>query len=646
MSKNNKIRVAIIGLGPVGMILAVKLQEAGCEVALCEINETKAEKIKNEGLVLENVIQQQARFNHVYTSISQLDAFDADYLIFSLKSNHTAGAVKQAMSLNTEKLTVVSAQNGIDVEQLLVEGFGESKTLRLVINFAGNTVAPNITKVTFFTPPNYIGCVNDVRAEKAKEIANLLTTVNLETKAIDSFELLNRSWEKTILNSSLSALCGVSRLTMAEAMADKDTVELIEQVIAEGIKVAEAEKIKFPDDFLRQCMRYLKKGGDHFPSLAVDLIHNRPTEIDFFNGKIVEYGRKHYIRTSLNLAFTNMVKAMTNKNIISRTPGATGDVNRKILDKGLVNKGATSVTYKNVDCFLGIDLGSSYAKFTVIDDKDNALFRYFLPTMTNDKQAFKNVLSTITTNFNIKHSCATGYGRKHFTETDMVKTEINCAAAGVSIYYSGEKNIIDIGGEDIKIIRCDKDNNVENFYMNDKCAAGTGSFLAEIAERAGINISDMSSLASLSKYDKELNSFCTVFAKTEIMNWIFDGMKLEDISRGIYNSIANKVAKMRLDPGIPTFMIGGVIAYHPFLKNLLNEKFNKDIKIVDAPQFIVSFGAAIIAMQNFNKVEKTSNSKFETKMNYPPLREDPTTEDTLPNPSEGGAFVDERNTKH
>lgn len=611
MTNKSKIKVGIIGLGPVGMILAVKLQEAGCEVALCEANETKANKIKTEGLVLENVIQAKATFTKVCQSISELEGWDADYLFFALKSNHTPAAVKQAEVLNTEKLTVVSAQNGIDVEQLLIAGFGENKTLRLVINFAGNTIAPNLTKVTFFTPPNYIGSVNDARAEKAKEIAGLLTSVNLETKAIDSFELLKRTWEKTILNASLSALCGVSRLTMAEAMSDPDTVELIEQVINEGIEVAEAEKIRFPDDFLRQCLRYLKKGGDHFPSLAIDLINNRPTEIDYFNGKIVEYGRKHYIRTSLNLAFTNMVKAMTNKNIISRIPGAAGDVNRKILDKGLINKGATSVTYKNVDCFLGIDLGSSYAKFTVIDSKGNPLFRYFLPTMTNDKQAFKNVMSAISSNFNIKYSCATGYGRKHFTETDIVKTEINCAAAGVSFFYAGEKNIIDIGGEDIKIIRCDKENNVENFYMNDKCAAGTGSFLAEIAERAGISIAEMSSLASLSKYDKELNSFCTVFAKTEIMNWIFDGMKPEDISRGIYNSIANRVAKMRLDPGIPTYMVGGVIAHHPFLKDLLNEKFNKDIKIVDAPQHIVSFGAAIIAMQNFAKQE-TSNIELQT----------------------------------
>ena len=309
-----------------------------------------------------------------------------------------------------------------------------------------------------------------------------------------------------------------------------------------------------------------------------------------------------------------MVKAMTNKNIISRVPGAAGDVNKKILEKGLVNKVAGVSAFKNTDCFLGIDLGSAFTKFCVVDKHGIPVFRYFLPSLSNDKQALKNVMQTIATNFNIKYSCATGYGRKHFANTDIVKTEINCAAAAVSFVYPGEKNIIDIGGEDIKIIRCDKDNNVMNFYMNDKCAAGTGSFLAEIAERANINISEMSSMASLSKYDKELNSFCTVFAKTEIMNWIFDGMTNEDISKGIYISIANKVAKMRLDPGIPTYMIGGVIAHHPYLQTLLNDTFRKDIQIVDSPQHVVSYGAAVIAQQNYlRKNIETEEEELITK---------------------------------
>jgi len=595
MTDKYNFKVGIVGLGPVGMILAVKLKEAGCNVAVCERNEFKLKKIKEEGIILENGFDSVTKFENVYSSIAEMAPLDLDYLVFSLKSYQTPDAIKEADALHSEKLTVVAAQNGIDVEELLVSAFGESKTLRMIINYAGNMRTPNVVRVSFFNPPNYIGSVDDNRSKEAQRFADALNSIEFTTEKIDSFELVKCVWEKTILNASLSALCGVGRLTMAEAIADADTIELIEQIINEGIDVADKEKIRFPDDFVRRCMRYLKNGGDHFPSLAVDLINNRPTEIDYFNGKIVEYGRKHYVKTSLNLAFTNMVKAMTNKHVIARVPGIAGELNKKIINKGLVEKNKPALFYKEHNYYLGIDLGSAFAKFTVIDEHCTPVFRYILQTMNKDRNAMKNVLQAIHSYFNIKYSCATGYGRKHFTYTDMVKTEINCAAVGVSNYYPGEKNIIDIGGEDIKIIQCDKDNHVANFYMNDKCAAGTGAFLTEIAERAAINIADMSNLAAHSEYDKELNSFCTVFAKTEIMNWVFDGMASADISRGIYISIANKVAKMRTNPDIDTFMIGGVIEHHPYINTILSAKLHKEILTIDQPQHIVSLGAAIIA---------------------------------------------------
>ncbi|MCP3931271.1 MAG: 2-dehydropantoate 2-reductase [Bacteroidetes bacterium] len=614
MDNGKQFKVGIIGMGPVGMILAAKLKEAGCEVAVCVRNEVKFNKIKKSGVFLENVIEYTTTFDHVCRSISEMASLDLDYLVFALKSYQTTDALSEAEILNSKKLVVISAQNGIDVEQFLIGSFGESKTLRMVVNYAGNLCSPNTVRVTFFTPPNYIGSIDDSKTALAKLFAEALNKVDLKTQAVDSFELLKRSWEKTILNSALSPLCGVGRLTMAEAMADPDTVELIEQTINEGIAVAEKEKIRFTDNFLRKCLRYLKKGGDHFPSLAGDVIKNHQTEIDFFNGKIVEYGKKHYVRTTLNLAFTNIVKAMTNKNIVARIPGVAGNINKKIIQKGMVDKNKAPIYYKGHNCFLGIDLGSAYTKFTLIDEYGDIIFRYALQTLSKDREAMKNILQAANAEFDIKYSCATGYGRKVFTETDIAKTEINCATTGVSKYFPGEKNIIDIGGEDIKIIRCDQEGRIDNFYMNDKCAAGTGSFLTEIADRAEINISEMGSLAEHSAYDKELNSFCTVFAKTEIMKWIMEGMSIQDIARGIYISIANKVAKMRLDPGIPTLMIGGVIAHHPYLKTILSNKFNKIIEIVDAPQYVVSLGASLIAQQHYNK--KTSPDSHKTKVPF------------------------------
>ncbi|MCB0480047.1 MAG: 2-dehydropantoate 2-reductase [Flavobacteriales bacterium] len=610
MRNPKDIKVAIVGLGPVGMIMAVKLKEAGCDVTLCVRNKIKLNQIKSEGIKLEGKMESVTYFDKIYSTIEEMTKakLDLDFLVFALKSYQIKSAAKEALEFKQDDLTIVSAQNGIDVEELLIPIFGSDRVLRMVVNYAGNLSAPNVVNVTFFTPPNYIGSIDDNKSEEAKEFAKYLTDVGLLTKSIDSFEILKRSWEKTILNSSLSALCGVGRLTMAEAMADPDTVELIEQIISEAVLVAEAEKIRFPDDFIRQCMRYLRKGGNHFPSLAGDVINNRQTEIDYFNGKIVEYGKKHYVRTSLNLAFTNMVKAMTNKNISSRIPGAAGSFSRGIIKKGIVKDKKSSVVYQGGDCFLGVDLGSAYIKFTVIDEKQNVVFRYTLQTLNKERLAHRQVMQAIQSDFDIKYSCATGYGRKHFIESDIVKTEINCAAAGVSRDIKGRKNIIDIGGEDIKVIHCDENNAVANFYMNDKCAAGTGSFLSEIADRAEIEVSEMSHLAARSNNSKELNSFCAVFAKTEIMNWIFDGISIEDISKGIYLSIANKVAKMKLLPDVPTVMIGGVIDNHPYLLSLLNERFGTDIQIVEVPQHSVSLGAAIIAQKYYVNNKKKPNS--------------------------------------
>jgi len=106
----------------------------------------------------------------------------------------------------------------------------------------------------------------------------------------------------------------LSRLTMKEAMENPDTLEIVEHLIYEAADVAKAEEIKLPENFVKLCIRYLGSAGNHFPSLAVDLMNNRDTEIDYMNGKIVDYGRKHYIRTPLNLTLTNLVKAITHKN--------------------------------------------------------------------------------------------------------------------------------------------------------------------------------------------------------------------------------------------------------------------------------------------------------------------------------------------
>lgn len=602
--QNPTKKIAIIGMGPVGSILAMYFQEAGCEIIVCVKDKVKMNIIKQDGFHFEGNINKKISFNHIVNNIPDLQSHEPNIVIFALKSYQTkAVALELAKNFNKEKQVVVSAQNGIETENILTEIFGDSNVLRMVINFAGNILSPNRVKFTFFIPPNYIASIDDSKTSFAEFIAECLNKVHLTTQVLTSFEIIKKVWEKTILNSSLSALCGVGRMTMKEIMEIPDTVEIVQQVIEEAVEVAEAEKIKFEDDFIRKCIRYLKKAGHHYPSLAVDLMNNRPTEIDYFNGKIVAYGRKHYVRTSINLLFTNIVRGMSQK-----SANALVDLTQLSLVNKL-NDVTKKPISKNQPAYLGVDLGSAFMKFTVIDEEDNIVFQTAIKTLNRDKVAFKHVLNAIHAEYNIKTSCATGYGRKHFVEADFNKTEINCAAVGVSKYLEGRKCIIDIGGEDIKIIHCDENNAVENFYLNDKCAAGTGSFITEIAERADLSVADMSQLAQQSDFKKELNSFCTVFAKTEIMSWIFDGVPLPDIAKGIYLSIANRVAKMRLKSDTTIILIGGVIANHPHLKEVLEKRLKVTIQTINNPQFTVSYGAAIMAKNYTQKkiLESTEN---------------------------------------
>lgn len=253
--------------------------------------------------------------------------------------------------------------------------------------------------------------------------------------------------------------------------------------------------------------------------------------------------------------------------------------------------------------FLGVDIGSSYTKFAVINSENEIVFSKIIRTISRDREEKKKIRNEIFTSYDIQFTCATGYGRELLDYADITKTEIYCASAGVTLFHPEEKTIIDIGGEDVKVVHSSEEGKVLDFYMNTKCAAGTGTFITEIAERAEIKIADMSELAAKSNFNKELNSFCTVFAKTEIMKWLFDDTPIEDIAKGIYISIVNRINKIRMDKTVPVYLIGGVAAYHSYLQTVMEEMFNVKITVPQNPQMMIAIGAAILAKKGKKLIE-------------------------------------------
>ncbi len=311
--ENNKHKIGIVGLGPVGMILAVHLKSYGCEVAICDHNKSKMNLIRNSGIELNGFINKSEFFSYNYSSIVELLDHDINILIASVKSYDADNMLDLVEKYKHKDIFLVCAQDGIDISFKYTSHFNESQILRLVPNFAGVMQAPNVINVSFFTPPNYIASLDDTNTNVSTEIASLFTATGLQTESMDSFTIASQIWRKAILISAVSSICGLSNLTIKEAMSNSDTVEIIEQSILESVEVANAEGIKFEPNFVKMCMRELKNAGDHTPTLAVDIQNNRETEIDYFCGKIVEYGRKHYIQTPLNLTFTNLVNAVTMK---------------------------------------------------------------------------------------------------------------------------------------------------------------------------------------------------------------------------------------------------------------------------------------------------------------------------------------------
>jgi 2-dehydropantoate 2-reductase len=313
-----KYNIGIIGLGPVGQTLAVHFKLAGCEVAITDLDREKLNMIRKEGIELVLTIEKKSFFKYVYYSVEEMLEHDFDILICAVKDYHVDNIVKIIKKNLKKNVFLLSAQNGIDIGKKYQDHFPESSILRMVINFAGNLQAPNVTAVSFFNPPNYIGSMDDSQEELAKWLAEVLTRVDLTTLQVNSFCVTDKIWEKTILNSALSPLCAIARITMKEAMNNADTLEIIEQIFYEAVQVANAEEIKLPDNFIKLGIRYLNNAGNHMPSLAVDLINKRETEIEYMNGKLVDYGRKHYIKTPINLVLTNLVNAISCKDGVGR----------------------------------------------------------------------------------------------------------------------------------------------------------------------------------------------------------------------------------------------------------------------------------------------------------------------------------------
>jgi predicted CoA-substrate-specific enzyme activase len=250
----------------------------------------------------------------------------------------------------------------------------------------------------------------------------------------------------------------------------------------------------------------------------------------------------------------------------------------------------------------GIDVGAATTKVLLFQDGEITGYRV-AATGFDFLTAARNMFDELLASTNIGREeigkvYATGYGRNSISFADKSISEITAHAKGTSFLFPGVRGIIDVGGQDSKVIVVE-DGKVTDFLMNDKCAAGTGKFLEYTAKALEVPINDLGSLALKSLHPADITSMCTVFAESEVISLRARGITKEDIAAGLIASIAERVLVMAKRVGLKEHIafVGGV-AKNAGMKAALEKELGVTLYVPFEPQITGALGAAIVGQGN------------------------------------------------
>ncbi len=249
---------------------------------------------------------------------------------------------------------------------------------------------------------------------------------------------------------------------------------------------------------------------------------------------------------------------------------------------------------------LGVDIGSTTSKAVLLNAEGACLAKALRKTGHQPRavaaELREELLTGAGTGAGAASTVATGYGRAMVEFAANTVTEITCHARGVRHLHPEVRTVVDIGGQDSKVIRLDEAGLVQDFAMNDRCAAGTGAFLDVIASRFGLTLDDLAGLHSANPVPLEVSSTCVVFAETEVVSLISQGRELNDVLAGVHRAVARRVATTVKQLGAlePIYFSGGV-ALNETIRQELQRELDKPVTRCSDPQFTAAWGAALLA---------------------------------------------------
>jgi len=251
---------------------------------------------------------------------------------------------------------------------------------------------------------------------------------------------------------------------------------------------------------------------------------------------------------------------------------------------------------------VGIDVGSTTTKGVLLDSSGKIIAKSLMLTGASAIQSVQKTLHNISSLSNIDLKgisvISTGYGRARVELAEKSVTEITCHSVGVHHINPNIRLLIDVGGQDAKVIRIGPSGRPEDFELNDKCSAGTGRFLEVMARVLEVSIDDLGPLALQSKKPSSISSTCTVFAESEVIGHIGAGESAADIAAGVHVSMVSKISALAKRVGVkePVCVTGGV-ALNPAFRYHLANQLGVDLWVPEEPQLTGALGAAVIALE-------------------------------------------------
>ena len=255
----------------------------------------------------------------------------------------------------------------------------------------------------------------------------------------------------------------------------------------------------------------------------------------------------------------------------------------------------------------GIDAGSRAIKAVLFDtDRKEILSSGLADQGVEQERLATELFETLLRDAGLERSqisgvVATGYGRNAIRFAGTTVTEITCHARGVHQLAPDARTIIEIGGQDSKVIALEDGGRVRDFAMNDRCAAGTGRFLEMVASRLNMNWDQLTELGRQSKSPALISNTCVVFAETEIIGLLAEGKPLPDVVAGVQNAIATRVSGLAGRLAVPPVYFTGGVALQSGMVRALEDVLSCQVRVAPQPQFTGALGAAVLAGERTSK---------------------------------------------